>query len=337
VAAEENIWNIPGRPLGKGPASGTLRLGRLSRGFLVAGVSAVCLFYIWRAFEWRDILIVFRQGHVAFFFVGSILSILAIWLLRALRWHLLLRTVRATNADFLAVYICTTCSLGLSVVTPVQSGEALKVEMLKKISRVERVKGYGCFAVERMLDLLCVWQLAFFGVVLGLGREIGLSPSMIGTCAALIFVVAFLAAYASTRFGPWRELFASMLGTFKAQPLRLFVAWLLSSLAWCVTVIAWGICLGSVGIRLSIPELGLLTSVVTLVNILSLIPGAVGISEVSTSIALTHFGVPEVKAQAGALVLRAYALIILLWGLLHVALFYLINLRAKATRRDTEN
>ena len=318
MATEQNTQGCPGESLCRETTTGAPRLGRFLRGFLVAGVATASLYYIWNTFEWSNIMIVLRQADVFLFSVGSILTILFYWLLRALRWQLLLRTVRAADASFLAVYLCTACSLAFSIVTPVQSGEALKVEMLKKISRVERVEGYGCFAVERMLDLLCVLQLAFLGVVLGLGREMGLSALVIGTCAVLLCVVFVVAAYASTRFGPWRARFALMLGAFTARPSRLFTAWVLSSIAWCVVVLGWGICLGSVGIRLSIQELGLLTSGVTLINILSLIPGAVGISEVSTCIALKHFGVPEVQAQAGALILRAYGLIILVLGFAHL-------------------
>jgi uncharacterized membrane protein YbhN (UPF0104 family) len=337
VVSEEEIQVSPGELLTRGTENYGSGFSRFARSCLVAGASVACLVYIWKTFAWSDIALVVRKADAILFLVGSSSTLLVYCLLRGLRWQLLLRTVRAANADFLSVYLCTASSFALSIVTPVQSGEALKVEMLKRVSSVKRVEGYGCFAVERMFDLLCVLQLAFFAVALGLGREMGLSASMIGVCAALLCAVFVLAAYVSTMFGPWKERFASMLGALAARPSCLFTVWMLSTIAWCIVALGWGICLASVGIRLSISELGLLTSGVTMINILSLIPGAVGISEVSTCIALKHFGVPEVQAQAGVLMLRAYVVILLLLGLLHAALFYLIEVRAKSIHHDTED
>jgi len=47
--------------------------------------------------------------------------------------------------------------MSFAIITPLQSGEALKVEMLKKIGALERVPGYGIFITERILDLITVY------------------------------------------------------------------------------------------------------------------------------------------------------------------------------------
>jgi len=49
-------------------------------------------------------------------------------------------------------------------------------------------------------------------------------------------------------------------------------------------------------------------------NILSLVPGAVGVSEAGISLFLIHLGFPAPLAQAGAFILWFYAIMILAMG-----------------------
>ena len=97
---------------------------------------------------------------------------------------------------------------------------------------------------------------------------------------------------------------------------------------WLVVVAGWGVCIAAIGIWLSPLQLMFLTSAVTLLNVLSFVPGGLGVAEVSTVVALAHFGVSDALAQAGAIILRSYGLVIIFCGVIHFAIWR-IALRAK--------
>ena len=59
-------------------------------------------------------------------------------------------------------------------------------------------------------------------------------------------------------------------------------------------------------------------------------PGAIGVSEVSAANILMSFGFEKSLAQTGALVLRAYALVIILLALVHLIF---LNLSARRTAK----
>jgi len=69
-----------------------------------------------------------------------------------------------------------------------------------------------------------------------------------------------------------------------------------------------------------------LISLVTLGVLLSFIPGGVGISEVLAAAALTNMGILSGTAQTGALMLRMYALMVVLFGLAHLAVWSICRL-----------
>jgi uncharacterized membrane protein YbhN (UPF0104 family) len=289
--------------------------------FLIVG----SIYYIWSRFNWAQIFVVLRTADLRLFFVGSFICIFAFWSLRALRWSLLLKTVNAQGGNFLQLYLCTACCLALSTITPAQSGEALKVELLRKISGLQRIKGYGCFAVERALDLLSVFQLTLAAMFLGVGPELGLSISFLAIAFVLICAALLAVAWMASRIGPWKMRIRVMMGTLVGSPGRLFFAWLLSMAGWVVVVASWGLCLASVGIYVSVDQLLFLTTAITVINVLSLVPGGLGVAEVSTVFALAHFGVPAALAQAGAIIRRAYGFGILLCGFIHFAFWRIIR------------
>jgi uncharacterized membrane protein YbhN (UPF0104 family) len=301
---------------------------RLIKKVLAMFLIICSIYYIWSQFDWAQIVVVLRNADLQIFFVGSFITTLVFWALRALRWTLLLKTVHAWGGTFLHLYLCTACCLALSIITPAQSGEALKIEMLRKTSGLQRIEGYGCFAIERVLDLLCILQIAIVALIFGIGRGLGLSLSLLAFSFVLLCVVIVVGAWLAMRVGPWEMPIQAMLGTFIRSPARLFLAWLLSMAGWLIVVVSWGLCLASVGIWLTPIHLMFLTSAVTILNLLSFVPGGIGVAEVSTVVALSHFGLPDAEAQAGAIILRACGVVIILCGVCHYA-FWRIYMRRR--------
>ena len=73
-----------------------------------------------------------------------------------------------------------------------------------------------------------------------------------------------------------------------------------------------------VGIDVSLPEVCWLVSLVTFAALISLMPGGIGLADVVTIQALIGMGAAPAAAQAGALILRVYALIGILYGCCHL-------------------
>jgi uncharacterized membrane protein YbhN (UPF0104 family) len=73
-------------------------------------------------------------------------------------------------------------------------------------------------------------------------------------------------------------------------------------------------------------------SLVTVGTLLSLIPAGVGVADVVAIQSLMALGVPQVDAQAGALILRVYAFVVIAFGLSHLPVwaFVLPNLRTRS-------
>jgi hypothetical protein len=69
------------------------------------------------------------------------------------------------------------------------------------------------------------------------------------------------------------------------------------------------------------------TALATIVNILSLIPGAVGISEVSISELLIRSGIDIPQAQSAALAVRGYGVLAIVLGAAHLPMRQWFRLR----------
>jgi uncharacterized membrane protein YbhN (UPF0104 family) len=305
----------------KGPAPSFIRsFVRVAFSFLVL---ALCVRYIVVHFDWKEIRTVMQQGHPAMFIATTVACTLAYWALRTWRWRILLGTTQAARIPWLDLYLCTASGLALALVTPFQSGEAVKVELLRKLGRIERFDGYSSFAIERLLDFGSVLVLALIAVaadpVWGLNSNV-----LVGVCCVFaigILAVWLLIAKIGRSAGGWLQ----RLQCYTARPAALAGATILSLASWLIVVAAWHGCLRGVNISLpAIQSVGL-TSVMTLVNILSLIPGAVGISEAGIAMFLQRIGHEAANAQAGALMVRVFSLIVIGLGILHFLLWQAVR------------
>lgn len=284
-------------------------------------IFAWSIHYLGTSFQWRDIGTVLSHAQLGSFVLGATLTTLLYWALRAWRWQVLLSIMKSSimnssTIPALSIYMSTACSLAFALITPFQSGELLKVELLRKHGALGRFDGYATFAVERFLDLLVVVSLAFTGVLLD--ATWGLSPRLLGTFAlAMLIAVGIVWAVCSWSLNHRVRELKLRLAQLTAQPTRLAFASLLTLAAWLTVALGWAWCLTCIGITLPPVQAVTLTTGMTLVNVLSFIPGAVGVSEAGIAVALTHLGHSSALAQSGALLIRAYGLAALVLGLLH--------------------
>jgi len=112
-------------------------------------VVAACLFYLFTRFDWREPLRVLRDANLAAL-VGALVCVQFAYIcVRTLRWQLVVRD-RNPEATFGALYWITAIVVSLSILTPGQIGETVKVELLKRRGFGNRLPGLGSFAIERL-------------------------------------------------------------------------------------------------------------------------------------------------------------------------------------------
>jgi uncharacterized membrane protein YbhN (UPF0104 family) len=284
----------------------------------VGGVAAVLLVasgvYIALTFQWREAARLLAGADAAWFFLGGGAAIISYWIVRALRWRILMGGMQV-RTRFLDLYLCSSVALSLSVLTPLQSGEALKVELLRKYGGLERAPGYSAFLLERVADLYVVVAI---GAVALLSSTLYCALLLVAVLIALP-IVAYVALHRVRLPGRLGE-FVSHLQGGVGTPWALALLLATTFLGWAIVAFGWHASLYSLAIRLDFAQtLGLL-SVITLATIASFIPGGLGIAEAGTAEMLKRYGVDAPLAQAGALALRGFSLLVIVLGLAHFAL-----------------
>ena len=293
------------------------RNARLVAMALALVVVAACLFYLFTRFDWREPLKVVRDANLAALVAALVCLQFAYICVRTLRWQVIVRE-RNPDATFGALYWITAIVVSLSMLTPGQVGETVKVELLKRRGFGNRLPALGSFAIERILDLL---TLAGFGLV-GLALGGGLSDHFpqLRIVAALLFVGALAVLFWLSRSPAgaaplgWVAHLRSGTGTaaVKGKMLALTIA------SWGLVGVAWQVALGMVGVHVSLPAVCWLLSIVTFGSLISLMPGGLGLADVVLIQALMGMGMSSTAAQAGALILRLHMLVGILFGCAHL-------------------
>jgi uncharacterized membrane protein YbhN (UPF0104 family) len=253
-------------------------------------------------------------------------SIMLYWMIRALRWHLLLKRTD-TNVPFFDIYMCTAVSLSFSIFTPLQSGEVVKVELLKKYGMMERFPGYGSFLVERVLDLATVLIIAGVSLLTALDVLLDRSYAFYLIVASVLFGVASIYILHKLRFtGRAQQLLDNMKQCIGNAP-KLLQVTIITCVSWASVALSWYILLYCGSLPLDFFKTVALMATVTIITILSLVPGGLGISEAGTSQVLILLGFAPAAAQTGTLVLRSYSIIAIALGVAHLALWKIVRKR----------
>jgi uncharacterized membrane protein YbhN (UPF0104 family) len=282
-----------------------------------AALFIACAGYVGRTFRWGEIASILRGAEPAWLLAGGSLFILLFWLARSLRWQVLLGEL-GVRAGFWDLYFCTAIALSASTLTPFQSGEALKVEWLKRRSLSERLPGYGSFLLERLLDAVVLSCAAGVGAAYGAFGCLDRPSFWAALAGAVLLSVRLLLALRSRFAGlGW----VRRLSLDAYAPRAVWVAAALTLGSWMLIALSWQVSLRSISLPLGLSRNFFMTGAISILNALSHVPGSWGVFEAGTAGFLRAFGLGEAQAQAGALVLRIQLLVVLLLGGLHLALW----------------
>lgn len=277
-------------------------------------VGIICLYQVIFSYDWQNIGQALLKANFFILFCSSVISIISYWFFRAVRWKILLSNEQL-EISFSRIYLITAVSVGFSTITPFQSGEALKVEFLKRYG-AGRFSGYGIFLLERLQDLLVVVGLGIFGVAVNFNLQLIQNYLYFFAAGLLLGILIITTAILWLPFSllqPFREWFKEI-----RQSKYIFLpSLLLTFLSWMAVVSGWHFALKSVEVEIEFISSMTIVSLTTLVTIISFVPGAIGVSELTISGILIKLGTPEALAQTGAIAVRLYTLVILVLTLIH--------------------
>jgi len=268
-------------------------------------------YHLFTRFDWGALPALLLTSDPVWFFGGGAGSILAAWGAKALRWQRVLAR-QGAEVSFGALFMVSGAGGAAAALTPFQAGDAVKVELLRAMSGLEPAPAYGFLIAEKLFDLAAVFAIATAGVVAHL-----VSPALgLATLAALaVSGIAASAVAARVRFAPRLALVASIADILRDARLVAEMSALSASL-WVIVGAGWWTTLRAAGVHLGLLDAFYLAGVITAVNILSFVPGAVSVSEVGIAVLLERAGHAAPLAQSGALLLRAYGLLVLALGVL---------------------
>jgi len=303
-------------------------------GLLACLLFAASVWYIVEHFQWREVFAyLLRVDYVKL--IGLVWLIhFAYICVRAWRWQVVVRYANS-EVRFIDLYWITAVMVSLSIITPGHLGETLKIELLKRRGLLGRLPGLGGFAIERILDLLVIAGMGVVGLVFGSGiseRNPGLELGV-----AFLLMLGLIALYLVRRFNPGGQAsrWLSRMRSGSGSPLIWIKMGILTILSWCLVGAGWQVSLYAVGIHLALPETLWLIALVTIGTLLSFIPGGLGVAEVLTVHAIENMGVASILAQTGALALRGYGIIVLLFGTAHLVPWIIYWLVLKVRYHDS--
>ncbi|MDR1530435.1 MAG: flippase-like domain-containing protein [Burkholderiales bacterium] len=285
---------------------------------LFAVICAVSLFagsvwYFVEKFQWRAALDHLQGTELIRLFVLVVLIQLAYLGVRAWRWWIVVRQSNPA-VGFIELYWITAVTVSLSILTPGQLGETLKIELLKRRGMLDYLQGLGTFMPERILDLMIVAGIGLIGLFfMGYGTVYPHLNMLVIFLLAMGGLAFFLLLRMKNKTG-WLARIRSASG----RPRNWIAMGVLTFFSWGLVALGWQVCLRAIGIPVSFFGTLWLVSLVTLGTILSCIPGGFGVADIIAIEWLAGMGESLVASQAAALILRFYSLVVILVGLLHL-------------------
>jgi len=303
--------------------------------FLAIVVLSFSIWYLYVSFEWKDTIKQLTKINLLSLALQLWAVHFAYILIRTLRIYVLLQNSQA-SISFIKLYWITALSSSLSLFTPSQIGEALKIEFLHRYRYVNRHVGFSLFAIEKAVDISVLALIGLTSLIFGINF---LSNYPVLWIAITIFIImGYLYLIILKFFGLhwYRDQRLVQVYKFNINANALIKTVILSFLAWIFVGISWQIAFYGVDVKISTPQVACLISLITFGSLISFIPGGLGILELLTLEALINMGLEPIPAQTGGIILRFQWLMIIIFGLVHLLLFSILQY-FNLLQNDSEN
>lgn len=294
-------------------------------------LALVCCCLAYYQFNWSDILARLHVLPIGWLLLVMSAATILVFAACALRWIAVSQL--PWRLDVVApVYFYVAFAIGISIVTPFQLGELVKLKFahaagLKMGSSAINV------ASERLLDVFTMLAMGAAGLVY-------LQTGLASLSSAVLIAIALIGLGT-----PWLlKLLVGWLGDrsfgrrllpFAGPTLplaNLVTMGLLTFAKWGVTLVSWLLIFHLVDVDLNVWQGCFLVGASTAIMLMSMIPGGIGVLEVSIRALLIGMGIDELHAETAAIALRLFTPVMLLIGLAHLPL-----LQKRALPAEREN
>ncbi len=245
---------------------------------------------------------------------------------RALRWQLLFQ--RETRPPYGATAAATIVGLAVNSLLPLRAGEAARVIALNRRAGTSPVESAATVALERILDVFCMLLLLLAALPwlpevdwVGAAAAIALALALMLGGAALLFAIygdrPFHALDRLLRRLPfghhsWVEhVGASLRRGLVAlrDPTLALTAFVLTTVGWILTSVSFWLLTLAFDLELPLVSGVLILAAVGFSVILPAAPGALGVFEAATVVALAAYDISASEALSYAFTLHAVTLI----------------------------
>jgi hypothetical protein len=264
-------------------------------------VGALACGYALLAFDWPAVGRALHRFDTGRFVAIGVPCTVVLLVARSVRW------VAVAGLDgpwrtLLRLHGQTSLAIAIAATTPLQAGELVKL----KLARQETGAGWSelgaAFALERVADvfaLLMLGAIGFWGVASD--RLLLAAGVAVLLVAASVYALRRISVLPDAiRLAPW----LAQVAAYRVPPARMAMFVGGTATKWVCVLLTWQALFAACGIELTAGQCALLLSVVSLAVTASLVPGGLGVSEVSTKAVLTWMSVEPGLADAGAVLLR---------------------------------
>ncbi|HET6430809.1 lysylphosphatidylglycerol synthase transmembrane domain-containing protein [Dyella sp.] len=282
------------------------KLRRSLRNGVVTLIVVACIAATTRLFDWSSVAAALAHLRAGLLVGAGAPLLLLIALLRGWRWLVVLG-MRPTPRLLWQSFCANGAAAGLASLTPFQVGEIVKIRLIPDHHGSAWRLGVSAFFVERMLDLGTMCCVCLAGLSVRFGIAWAALPAL---CIPLLG--AFIGSHVArrlplpARLRPYVEVLLHLPRTVAAAALSLPI--------WGLYCVLWWIALQAMNVPILWHQVAILLGAVMLAVVVSMTPGGLGVSELSSRGLLLWLGQTPAQAEAGAIALRLLTPIIVLVG-----------------------
>jgi len=285
---------------------------------LVALAACVLVFY---QFDWPNMLALLPTLPLGWLLLVMSLGALLVFAICAARW-IAISQLSWLPLVMMRVHCYVSLSIVASLVTPFQLGELVKIRFAQEAG-LKLGNSAVNVALERILDLMTIAAMGVAGLVY---LQTGVAPASFAAMIILfsiglvmpLILRTYVNRSSDTRFG---NIARSLAGPALTRQSLLIVG-AMTFLKWGLTLGTWMLILKLVNVDLTIWQGCFLVGAVTAIAIISMIPGGLGVQELSVRAILIGMGTEPLHAETAAVVLRLFTPVMVFVGLAHLPLLY---------------
>jgi len=272
-------------------------------------------------FDWQVVGAAFLRFDLLYFLAIGVPVGMLIFIVRSLRW-VAVAGLSFRPAALWRAHLQTALAIATAAATPLQAGEALKLKMARDDTGADWASLGAAFALERLADVATLFAIGALGFGLRGASGIWLTLAALGVAVLVAFApvgLRWLAVLPLPRHR-WSARIASSLAplaAYRPSAARMVVLGICTAAKWLGVVVLWQAVFVSAGISLPLADCAVAVMLVTVSVTISMVPGGIGVAEVSTRAVLIWLGVEPGLADAGAVMLRLLTPLIIGIGLLH--------------------